>query len=130
MLRKLRQPPFEEEEPPINIMPLLDVVFVLLITYMLLAPMLRVDHVELAASGTTSQKEIAKAPLALTVRADQTLWFQGKQVSFPELRSLLTYEKGKTPQVIVDKNCKFGLYQDVKNLLEECGFQQMDVILQ
>jgi biopolymer transport protein ExbD len=35
----------------------------------------------------------------------------------------------RTPQVIHDKNASFGTYQTVKNSLEKCGFDQMDVIL-
>jgi succinate dehydrogenase / fumarate reductase flavoprotein subunit len=47
-------------------------------------------------------------------------------------KSLLLQKKkhpGKNPQVIHDKNASFGTYQSIKNTLEKCGFEQMDLIL-
>lgn len=124
----------ENDEALINLTPLIDVVFVLLITFMLLAPLLNVDHVELAQSGILSKKDAQSNSLTITLRADNTIWFRGKLLSLQELGVFVREEKLRSPhelpQLIADKNCHFGLYQDVKNLLEECGFQQMDVLLQ
>ena len=126
--------PEDTEEPPINLTPLIDVVFVLLITFMLLAPILNVDHVDLATSGALSKKDAVQTPFSITLRKDNTIEFQGQFVSLSTLSSQIKAEKerhpGQFPQLIADKNCHFGLYQDVKNLLEESGFQQMDVVLQ
>ena len=134
MRRKQFQSLEEEEDPPINLTPLIDVVFVLLITFILLAPILNVDHVDLAKGGILSQKDAKQTSLAITLRADNTLLFQGKQIPLSQLALLIKAEKerspGQYPQLIADKKCQFGLYQDVKNLLEGCGFQQMDVVLQ
>lgn len=132
-----RQPfPLEEdsEEPLINLTPLIDVVFVLLITFMLIAPILNVDHVDLATKGESNQTQASSSPIAITIRADNTLWFRGKLLDIKSLEALLKEEKklhpGTCPQLIADKNSRFGLYQDVKNSIENCGFQQMDVLLQ
>jgi biopolymer transport protein ExbD len=122
-----------EEETHVQLTPLLDVVFVLLITFMLLAPILNVDHVELATAGTTTKNQPAQSILTFTVRGDNSIWFQGKIVPISQLGTILRAEKQRfpeqCPQLIADKNCHFGTYQDIKNLLEECGFQQLDVIL-
>jgi biopolymer transport protein ExbD len=134
-MRRRQFPIYEEsEEPLINLTPLIDVVFVLLITFMLLAPILNVDHVELAQSGLMSKNEAASAPLVITLRSDNSVWFRGKSLNLQQLMGVMREEKklhpGDFPQLIADKNCRFGLYQDVKNMLEECGFLQMDVVLQ
>jgi biopolymer transport protein ExbD len=135
-MRRRALPPIEDgdvEESPVNLTPLIDVVFVLLITFMLIAPILNVDHVDLAQGGILSKQEVAQTPLAITLCSDQSIWFQGMRVNLKELTSKLKAEKVRYPtqfpQLIADKNCHFGLYQDVKNVLEECGFQQMDVVL-
>ena len=136
MRRKL-SPSLEEEgpdEPLINLTPLIDVVFVVLITFMLIAPVLDIDRVELAAAGPSSKKDAFNAPLSIYVRADNSIWFQGKPVSLADLEKALKLEKlrnsGQTPQLIPDKHAHFGAYQAVKNTLESCGFEQMDVLLQ
>lgn len=136
-MRRRLLPSLEEEEveePLINLTPLIDVVFVLLITFMLIAPILNVDHVDLAASGTTSKKEAAHTPLAITLRSDNSIWFQGNRLPIEQLESIMKREKilhpGQCPQLIADKNAYFGMYQEVKNVVEACGFEQMDVVLQ
>ena len=45
------------EEPLINLTPLIDVVFVVLIAFMLIAPVLEIDKVDLAVSGTEKKKK-------------------------------------------------------------------------
>lgn len=58
MRRKFRSLPDDDsvEEPLINLTPLIDVVFVVLITFMLIAPVLDIDSVDLATSGGTEKK--------------------------------------------------------------------------
>lgn len=122
-----------DEETHVQLTPLLDVVFVLLITFMLLAPILNVDHVELATAGNATKNQPSQSILTLTIRGDNTIWFQGKIVPISQLGTILCAERQRfpdqCPQLIADKNCHFGSYQEIKNLLEECGFQQLDVIL-
>lgn len=122
------------EEPLLNLTPLLDVVFVVLITFILLAPILHIDSVDLATASSTSSKSAKESPLSLTIRKDQSIFLQGKKISLSDLSALLKAEKARiglaTPQVMIDKNSPFGIYQDVKNILESCGFEQMDVLLQ
>lgn len=122
------------EEPLINLTPLIDVVFVVLITFMLIAPVLHLDHVELASSGQAKEQVAPKqSPLSIHVKADNTIWFQGRSVSARELETKLKQEKkshpNQAPQVMQDHRASFGTYQTVKNTLENCGFDQMDVVL-
>lgn len=121
------------EEPFINLTPLIDVVFVVLITFMLIAPVLDIDSVDLAVSGGTEKKEVQTAPISIIVHADNTLWYQGAKISLSQLETMLRQERKRQPQAIPqlihDRQAHFGTYQSVKNTLESIGFQQMDVIL-
>ena len=121
------------EEPLVNLTPLIDVVFVVLISFMLIAPILDIDLVELATGGGTRKKEAAQSPIAIALHADNSIWFQGKKVSFAELEKIIKLEKqrhpNQTPQLIPDTHAQFGTYQSIKNLLEAAGFEQMDVVL-
>ena len=135
MRRKLPLSLEEEgpDEPLINLTPLIDVVFVVLITFMLIAPILDIDQVDLATAGPSSQQEASNSPLAISVHADNSIWFQGKRMTLTELEKALRIEKsrhpGKIPQLAADRSAQFGTYQAVKNTLELCGFEQMDVLL-
>lgn len=121
------------EEPLINLTPLIDVVFVVLITFMLIAPVLHLDHVELAQGNARPMAKSAKPHLSIHVKSDDTIWFQGRSLSTKQLEEALKKEKSShpdyTPQIIQDRKASFGAYQTVKNTLEHCGFSEMDVVL-
>lgn len=135
MRKRFRSLPDEDanEEPVINLTPLIDVVFVVLITFMLIAPVLDIDSVDLAQSSGTEKKELQSGPLSIIVHADNTIWIQGNQVTLAQLETHLKQEKKRhpnaIPQLIHDRQAQFGTYQSVKNTLEMIGFVQMDVIL-
>lgn len=122
-----------EEEPQVNLTPLVDVVFVVLIAFMVIAPILNTDHVELAPGGRLAKSDAKMTPLSITLRSDDSILFQGKVISLQNLKGILNAEKkrypGTVPQLLTDKKSHFGSYQEIKNMLEECGFDQMDVLL-
>lgn len=133
MRKRLYSLPLDEEEgePQINLTPLIDVVFVILIGFMLLAPLLHKETVDLAEGGKES---VQRASFTITLKKDRSIWVQGKEVSLERLSFLAKNfrEKNPTllPQIVPDTQAPFGLYQDVKNALEASGFSQVDVILQ
>jgi biopolymer transport protein ExbD len=126
----------DDEEPSLNLTPLIDVVFVVLILFILIAPMLEVDKVELAAAPVKQTKQQApqSSPLTIHVHADNSIWIRSKKVSLEQLVPLLKQEKmarpSQMPQLFHDKKAQFGTYQVVKNAVEMAGFEELDVILQ
>jgi biopolymer transport protein ExbD len=135
MRKRFRSLPEEAsvDEPLINLTPLIDVVFVVLITFMLVAPACDIDPVQLASSGGLEKKELQTGPISIAVHADNSIWFQGAKVNLAQLETLLKQEKKRhpkaIPQLIHDKQAPFGTYQALKNILESVGFEQMDVML-
>lgn len=125
------------EEPTINLTPLIDVVFVILIMFILIAPLLELDKVELADGPSTSNHQAhavqESSPLAVHVQKDNSIWFNNHSVTPTELVVRLREAKVRhpkaTPQLFHDKRAYFGTYQSVKNAIEEAGFNQMEVIL-
>jgi biopolymer transport protein ExbD len=133
----LRNKSKEFEEPVINLTPLIDVVFVILIMFIVIAPLLELDKVELAegpsAMGNAARGAQETSPIAIHVHRDDTIWYNDQVVAVSELVPLLKEAKRRhpnvTPQLFHDKFAKFGTYQSVKNAAEAAGFQQMDIIL-
>ena len=127
-----------EEESLLNLTPLIDVVFVVLIFFILIAPMLEIDKIQLASSSLDVKKESLSSPeggpLAIHVHGDNTIWIRSKKVSMEQLTALLKQEKiwkpSQTPQLFHDKTAQFGTYQMIKNAVESAGFEELDIILQ
>jgi len=127
----------ESEESLINLTPLIDVVFVVLIAFMIIAPLLDVDKVQLATGPEASSKKESlqqTAPLSITVREDNTIWIGQQRIALSELKTFLAQEKkkhpGAIPKLLQDRRAQFGTYQAVKNQVEACGFEELDVVLQ
>ena len=125
------------EEPTVNLTPLIDVVFVILIMFIVVAPLLELERVELAdTSFTENDKSISvqeMSPIAIYVRQDNTILVDGHPIALTQLTDYLKKAKQKypniRPQVFHDKKAHFGTYQSVKNAAEAAGFQQLDIIL-
>lgn len=126
------------EEPAINLTPLIDVVFVILIAFIVIAPLLELDRIELANAGadlpnnnTISVQEAS--PISVYVRQDNAIIVNGNPVTLDQLTAYLSQAKQRypqaKPQLFHDKKAHFGTYQAVKNAAETAGFTQMDVIL-
>ncbi|MCF7851791.1 MAG: biopolymer transporter ExbD [Simkaniaceae bacterium] len=126
----------ETESDPINLTPLLDVLFVVLILFMLAAPLLQIDHVKLSngAPSKESFSDITPQMLKITVSRDNHIQLNNKEIAIPLLIPTLRAIKMKfptfTPIVYHDEAASFGTYQILKNALEEAGFDEMDIILQ
>jgi biopolymer transport protein ExbD len=138
-MRKSRQfySPAHFDEASINLTPLIDVVFVVLIIFILIAPMLELDRIQLAPSAQKNERDSSvqeNSPIAIHVHADNSIWFQNKAVNAKQLLSVLKEAKKKypqkTPQLFHDRKAYFESYQTVKNAVELAGFEQLDVILQ
>ena len=127
----------DSNEGMVNLTPLIDVVFVVLILFILIAPLLELDRVQLASGSISSKKEMLpiseNAPIKIQVFSDNTIWLNHHRVTEKELISELN-KKMKVfphsiPQLYHDKEASFGTYQMVKNAIETAGFQQLDLIL-
>ncbi len=128
-----REHAFPEAE--MNLTPLIDVVFVVLIIFILIAPMLELDRVELANAAPAKQGSTAPESSLITihVKEDNTIWY-GKRLVNPEQLTQVLREARRThgnriPQLFQDKRAAFGTYQTVKNAVEAAGYEQIDVIL-
>ena len=122
----------ELEETSINLTPLIDVVFVILIMFIVVAPLLEVDKVELASGYENSSVE-KQSRLTLHVYADDSITLNHKPVTLKQLATIVERAKirlpNEHPQLYQDKKASFGTYQEVKTLLAKAGFEELDVIL-
>lgn len=124
-------------EPLVNLTPLIDVVFVVLIIFIVIAPLLELDQITLAESSHSGQNHCLStgecSPIAIQVHRDNSIWLNGKKLAMTDLERELKEAKLKypsaRPQLFHDKQAQFGTYQSIKNVVENAGFTQMDIVL-
>lgn len=128
-----RIPASTTEDAAVNLMPLIDVIFVVLVMFIVIAPMIDVDQVNLAEGTTLVKESELNSNIAVYVRGDNSLWVNKRQVSLNELQTLLfrTYQQNPQSsfQVFHDRNATFGTYQEIRSIGQKAGFEHMDVIL-
>ena len=74
----------------INVTPLVDVMLVLLIIFMITAPLMNNTGVELDLPAVQAQNvDDPAGKLALSIKADHTVWLGGTQVKWAELQAKL-----------------------------------------
>jgi biopolymer transport protein ExbD len=121
-----------EENHEINVTPFIDVILVLLIIFMVAAPLSTVDiNVDLPAS-TAQPAPRPDKPVFLTLKSDMTLDLGDTPVSREALASALQTATGadKDQRIFVraDKQVSYGDVMDLMNNLRSAGYLKIGLV--
>ena len=116
----------------INVTPFVDVMLVLLIVFMVTAPLLTVgvpvDLPKTEAAQLTDQVE----PLVITVRADGSLFLQESEVANDQLVARLVAITGAKPDTRIfvrgDKRIAYGSVMEVMGMVSTAGFTRVALL--
>ena len=85
----------------INVVPYIDVMLVLLVIFMVTAPLVNPGQIELPAVGSSTSPVVA--PIEITVRADKTIWFRDRSTQDKEIE-VVRFEIGPMVKKRQEKN--------------------------
>jgi biopolymer transport protein ExbD len=116
----------------INVTPFIDVILVLLIIFMIAAPLATVDvAVDLPTSNAVRQPRPDK-PIFLTVKSDSTLALGDTPVSRDGLQSALdalsNSDRGMRIFMRADKSVPYGELMNVMNVLRAAGYLKVALV--
>ena len=119
----------------INVTPLVDVMLVLLIIFMITAPLMSHKiEVELpqAVIGPREPEVLKATPITLAVKADGSLFWNDEPISRALLESRLSVEAQKTPQpqlnIRGDRTTKYRTIQEVVKTAQAQGMRKVGFV--
>lgn len=115
----------------INIIPFVDVVLVLLIVFMITAPLLyRGMDIKLPKASTNSIKPTERK--VLTVEKNQTVYLDKEEIGLARLENYLRDLKGVSPDVSLylraDKDVPYGTVVHVMDLIKRSGIVKLGIV--
>ena len=117
----------------INITPFVDVVLVLLVMFMVTAPILQ-SGIEVEVPKTKTVKEISEERLVITIDKDQKVFLGNDPININEIADRL-HEKIRDPQgqsifIRSDENVPFGLFATVMDAVKQSGITNVSIVTQ
>lgn len=127
----LRRPRFQEESPAesINISPLIDVIFILLIFFIVTMVFADGSAVKVNVPKATSAQSVESKPLTIVIRADSTMLIDGKVVSMRALELRIREHLKKNSAVVLrgDKDASVSALVSAMDCAKMCGVKEIYV---
>ena len=117
----------------INITPLVDVVLVLLIIFMVTAPVLQ-SGIDVSVPKTRTVKEITEERMVISITKDQRVFLGNDTVNINEIGTKLR-QKIRDPRhqfifVRADENVPFGAFATVMDAVKSSGIANVSIVTQ
>src|ERR1700690_4293846 len=117
----------------INMVPFIDVVLVLLIIFMITAPILQ-SGIEVDVPKTKTVKELTEVRMVVTIDGSQRIYLNDKPVNIHEIGQQITAQaKDASKQAVhvrLDGRWPFGSWATVVDSLRQAGIQNVSVVTQ
>ncbi len=117
----------------INITPLVDVVLVLLVIFMLTAPVLQ-SGIDVAVPKTKTVKEITEQRTVLTIDKDQRVFLGDQPINLADLPTRLRQPNTDAPHRVIylraDERVPFGAFASVMDAVKQAGITNISIVTQ
>ena len=130
--RNSRRKPSRGVMSEINVTPMVDVMLVLLIVFMVAAPLMTVGVPIELPKTEAKQLDSSTEPITITVRADQTIYLQESLIAIGQLAPKLVAiaKNGYEEQIFVraDTSVPYGSVMEVMGLLNGAGYRKIGLV--
>ncbi len=115
----------------VNVTPLLDIVFIMLIFFIVTSTFVKEPGVEVNRPEAVTAKERRLASIIVAISADDEIWINKEQIELPEVRAAVEQLRRENPKgtavVQADAKSKSRLLVEVVNQIRAAGVADVAV---
>ncbi len=119
------------EEPEINITPMLDIVFIMLIFFIVTAVFVKEPGIDVTRPDAQSAVKVDRLSLVIAVSDNNDIWINKREVPIRDVRAVVEKLKRENPQGAVviqaDSRSQTGIVVDIMDQLNVIGVPSVHV---
>lgn len=123
-----------EEEPSIDITPMLDVVFIMLIFFIVTATFVKEAGIDVNRPDATTATKQEKANILIAISANDTIWIDRRQIDIRSVRPNIERLHAENPQGTVviqaDKDSRTNTLIQVMDAARQAGVYNVSIAAQ
>lgn len=116
-----------QEEAEINITPMLDIVFIMLIFFIVTTSFTKETGAQITKPEAEQSVRLQKGTILIGVRPNDEIWMNKRQIEVREVRSMVERAKAENPEgsvvIIADKGSRIGVVTQVMDQVRMAGVQ-------
>ncbi len=120
-----------KSESEVNLTPMLDVVFIMLIFFIVTASFVKESGIEISRPGASTAVRKEKGNILIAISANDQIWMNRRQVDPRALRANIERAHAENPQAAViiqaDKEAKTGLLVKVMDAARSAGVKSISL---
>jgi len=115
----------DTKEPEINITPMLDIVFIMLIFFIVTATFVKEAGIDVEEPEAVTAEQVQRVSVIIAVSDDNEIWINKQQVDIREVRAVVERLIRENPQgkvvITADSASQSGVVVDILDTLTEIG---------
>ncbi len=120
-----------KSESEVNLTPMLDVVFIMLIFFIVTASFVKESGIEISRPGASTAVKKERGNILIAISANDQIWMNRRQVDPRALRANIERAHAENPQGAVviqaDKDAKTGLLVQVMDAARSAGVKSISL---
>lgn len=125
--RRLR----EREQSEVNLTPMLDVVFIMLIFFIVTASFVKESGIEVVRPRAETAQRQERANILIAIRDDGEVWIQRRAIDLRAVRANIERLMAENPQggviILADENSRNGVLVEVMDQARLAGAQSISI---
>jgi len=120
-----------KDEPEINITPMLDIVFIMLIFFIVTTSFVRETGVEIEKPSAVSTEPRPRGNVLIAIRGNDEIWMNRQLVELPDVRIMVERARAENPEssavLLADRGARTGRVIQVMDQVQAAGIREISI---